>query len=383
MRASRARRFAAKWGLAGGNNGRQVVARRPWKQPVEGVGNGASAGPCATPGGRGSVRAAVNPGSAGASPSPESLRMAKPGGRGSVRAGRDEDSRAKVSAPLTRPAGDLSPAGRGDEDSRAKVSAPLTRPAGDLSPAGRGDNQWPAPQAVPALGDGPALGAGLPTSPAERPQVSSPGNGRQPADDRASAHVVRCACAPSPDGKKGATVVDHVRLFPIRPGVRWAYRVHKQILPSLKRANIAVRWTDLTVWHTGYLDPEVETRKLDRNIRLLKFEVEERPDDPFVQFNLGMSAVERRELPEALGYPKRSLAGSAPTDSFVRRLFALIVRTPDIGRFQGRTGHVRPGARADARGCGTLVPQGDRASAPRRIIRGRAVLAVDLHAGAS
>ena len=35
-----ARRFAAKWGLAGGNNGRQVVALRPWKQPEEGVGNG-------------------------------------------------------------------------------------------------------------------------------------------------------------------------------------------------------------------------------------------------------------------------------------------------------------------------------------------------------
>ncbi len=124
-----------------------------------------------------------------------------------------------------------------------------------LSPAGRGDNPWPAPQAVPALGDGSALGAGLPTPPmerpqvssptasalgaglptppAERPEVSSPRGGRRPIDDGATAYVVRCACAPSPDGKKGATVVDHVRLFPIRPGVRWAYRVHEQILPSL------------------------------------------------------------------------------------------------------------------------------------------------------
>jgi hypothetical protein len=81
-----AQRFAAKWWPAGGSNGRQVVALRPWKQPVKSVGNGVSAGPCATPGGRGSVRAAVNPGSAGASPSPECLRTAKPEGRGSVRA---------------------------------------------------------------------------------------------------------------------------------------------------------------------------------------------------------------------------------------------------------------------------------------------------------
>jgi hypothetical protein len=201
------------------------------------------------------------------------------------------------------------------------VTPPLTRPAGDLSPAGRGDNQWPAPQAVPALGDGSAmvarsaLGVGLPTPPSQRPKVSPPGSRCRPVDDGATAYVVRCACAPSPDGKKGTTVVDHVRLFPIRPGVRWAYRVHEQILPSLKRANVAVRWTDLTVRHNGYLDPEVEARKLDRNIRLLKLEVEECPDDPFVLFNLGMSAVERRELPEALAYLKRSLAGSAATDS--------------------------------------------------------------------
>ena len=39
-------------------------------------------------------------------------------------------------------------------------------------------------------------------------------------------------------------VVDHVRLFPLRPDVRWTYRVHEQILPSLmKRARVTVRWT--------------------------------------------------------------------------------------------------------------------------------------------
>jgi hypothetical protein len=58
-----ARRFAAKWGLTEGNNGRQVVALRPWKQP-DGAADksasiGAEGGPCATPGGRGSVRAAT------------------------------------------------------------------------------------------------------------------------------------------------------------------------------------------------------------------------------------------------------------------------------------------------------------------------------------
>ncbi len=67
-------------------------------------------------------------------------------------------------------------------------------------------------------------------------------------------YVVRCACDPSPDGSGGETVVDHVRLFPIRNDVRWTYRVHEQIMPALRRAGIPVRWTDLVVRHTGYVD---------------------------------------------------------------------------------------------------------------------------------
>ena len=39
-----ARRFAAKWGLAGGNNGRERVLIKPWRRPVEAVDNSASAG---------------------------------------------------------------------------------------------------------------------------------------------------------------------------------------------------------------------------------------------------------------------------------------------------------------------------------------------------
>ena len=43
-------------------------------------------------------------------------------------------------------------------------------------------------------------------------------------------------------------------------------------------------------------------------------------------FNLGSIAVERQDWPTALDYLRRSLAGSAPTDSITRKLFALIAR---------------------------------------------------------
>jgi tetratricopeptide (TPR) repeat protein len=122
-------------------------------------------------------------------------------------------------------------------------------------------------------------------------------------------------------------VVDHIRLFPLRDDVRWTYRVHEQILPALRRANVPVRWTDLTVRHTGYVDKALRARKLERDSTILKRELEDRPNDPFVLFNLGAIAVEGREWSKALGFLKHSLAGSAPTDSIVRKLFALLART--------------------------------------------------------
>jgi tetratricopeptide (TPR) repeat protein len=140
------------------------------------------------------------------------------------------------------------------------------------------------------------------------------------------AFVVRCSCDAGPNGEGGETVVDHIRLFPVIEGVRWTYRVHEQILPALKRAGLPLQWTDITVRHTGYADRDLRSRKLDRDSRILREELAERPDDPFTLFNLGSIAIEQAEWNEALEYLKRSLARSAPTDSITRKLFALIAR---------------------------------------------------------
>jgi tetratricopeptide (TPR) repeat protein len=144
--------------------------------------------------------------------------------------------------------------------------------------------------------------------------------------DQDCAYVVRCACDPGEDGSGGETVVDHIRLFPLREGIRWTYRVHEQILPALRRAGIPVRWTELTVRHTGYTDRALRARKLQRDARILRDELEERPEDPFVLFNLGALAIERQDWRAALELLGRSLAGSAPSDSITRKLYALIAR---------------------------------------------------------
>jgi glycosyltransferase involved in cell wall biosynthesis len=224
---------------------------------------------------------------------------------------------------------------------------------------GSAEAQAPSPLPSPRRGEGDRLA--LPTGTVARSGVSSgdlrvpEGQAREHALDRAplgsadntpTAYVVRCACDPSPDGAGGETVVDHVRLFPLRADVRWTYRVHEQILPALKKARVPVRWTDLTVRHTGYVDSALRARKLERDIRLLRLDLQHRPSDPFTLFNLGAIAVERRQWREALGLLERSLAGSAPTDSIVRKLFALIARSHQM------LGDLKEALRTCARGLG-------------------------------
>jgi tetratricopeptide (TPR) repeat protein len=128
----------------------------------------------------------------------------------------------------------------------------------------------------------------------------------------------------SPSAAGGATVVHQVRLFRNLPSVRWEYRVHEQLLPSSRRAGHDVRWTDLVVQHSGYHDAAHSHHKPQRNLRLLRLDHAQRPDDAFVLFNLGWALVGCGQPAEALVYLRRSLATSQPGDSLVRKLYALL-----------------------------------------------------------
>jgi glycosyltransferase involved in cell wall biosynthesis len=141
--------------------------------------------------------------------------------------------------------------------------------------------------------------------------------------DENAAYVVKCLCVPQAAGQDG-TVVDHVRLFRNWPELRWDYRVHEQILPAVRAIKGEVRWGDVVVRHVGYADAALRRRKLERDLRLLRLEDAERPDHPFVLFNLGSVSQELGDVTGALEYFRRSLERSHPADSITRKLFALI-----------------------------------------------------------
>jgi FkbM family methyltransferase len=137
------------------------------------------------------------------------------------------------------------------------------------------------------------------------------------------AYSMKCLCLPSP-GQDAGTVVDHVRLFRRDPRIRWRYRIHEQILGAVRESGGEVFFTDIVVTHTGYADPALRGRKLQRDLRLLEMEHAEQPRDPFTLFNLGQTCAELRQYDRAISLLQDSLQRSHPRDSIVRKLYVLL-----------------------------------------------------------
>jgi tetratricopeptide (TPR) repeat protein len=150
-------------------------------------------------------------------------------------------------------------------------------------------------------------------------------------------YVIQVHC-PSHSGEDGpgVTVVDHVKLFRNLPQIRFEFRIHEQVLPSIRRLGGQVAWTDLFVVHSGSdQTPAGKRRKIERDLRILKLDVDDRPDHPFVLFNLGMTYDDIGRHEEAERWLRRCLAVSGERESHVRKAYALLANCLSRqGRFQ-------------------------------------------------
>jgi GT2 family glycosyltransferase/2-polyprenyl-3-methyl-5-hydroxy-6-metoxy-1,4-benzoquinol methylase len=139
--------------------------------------------------------------------------------------------------------------------------------------------------------------------------------------------VMQVHCpGPGINGQHDLTVVDHVKLFRNRPDLRFEHRIHEQILPAIRRAGGDVQFTDVFVVHSGSdHSEEGRARKLERDFRLLRLDLQERPDHPFVLFNLGMTHADCGQHEEAVRWLTRCLEVSRPEESHVRKAYALLI----------------------------------------------------------
>lgn len=138
-------------------------------------------------------------------------------------------------------------------------------------------------------------------------------------------YVAQVHC-PGDDAESDVTAVDHVKLFRNLPHLQFEGRIHEQILPSIRRACGEVAWTDLFVTHSGTdQSPEGRRRKQERDLHLLDLELRDKPEDSFTLFNIGMTYADMSEHEKAIEALDRSLSRADPSESHVRKIFALLV----------------------------------------------------------
>lgn len=145
-------------------------------------------------------------------------------------------------------------------------------------------------------------------------------------DQGMAAYMMRCLCFSGDEQTKSATMLGHARLFRNHPEVRWKFRVHEQILPSVVNAGGTVRWSDVVIRHMGYEDHQYEKEKHKRNLRLLHMENHEHPDDGFVLFYLGWTYLHLDMPQEALPLLWRSVSVSPQDVSYLNKLYFLLAK---------------------------------------------------------
>jgi glycosyltransferase involved in cell wall biosynthesis len=79
---------------------------------------------------------------------------------------------------------------------------------------------------------------------------------------------------------------NQLRIFPRLPQVCFEGRVHEQVIYSLHRAGCHSGYAEAAITHIGYMSPERCTDKFARNLTLLRADLADRPDDPYLWYHL-------------------------------------------------------------------------------------------------
>jgi glycosyltransferase involved in cell wall biosynthesis len=144
------------------------------------------------------------------------------------------------------------------------------------------------------------------------------------AEDRVTGFIAQVHIPAAP-GETGFTIVDHVKLFRNRPEHRFIGRIHEQILEPIQKAGGTVERSGVYVVHSGYdHSPEGQVKKRQRDLTILEKDLADRPDHPFVLFNIGMTAYHMKEYAQAEAALGRCLELSRPHESTVRKVYAML-----------------------------------------------------------
>lgn len=115
-------------------------------------------------------------------------------------------------------------------------------------------------------------------------------------------------------GRKRVTRHGHVKLFPRHPQIRFRYRVHEQVAPSIQELGFPIRTTSAVVRHQNAdRSAEGNSGRNARNRRLLELDLQDHPEDPFVLLGLAMACLdEGADAGRAIALAERAISGFGP-----------------------------------------------------------------------
>ncbi len=130
------------------------------------------------------------------------------------------------------------------------------------------------------------------------------------------------------DDPTHGTVVDHIKLFRNLPGLDWEFRIHEQILASLRKHRGDVVPLDAEVLHSGYdSSEEGQQRKYERDDHLLALALKELPDHPYMLFCQGMTDHYRKAYEPAIRYLKRCIEECRNEETVLKKAYSLLGRS--------------------------------------------------------
>ena len=101
--------------------------------------------------------------------------------------------------------------------------------------------------------------------------------------------------------------VEHynTRMWTNNPCFKFRGRIHENLIYDDSSFQPGTAFSGVTVYHTGYLQDEMERKnKFDRNLALLKKSIEENPDSSFDEYNLAIQYKNMGMLDEAVNHLK-------------------------------------------------------------------------------
>lgn len=99
-----------------------------------------------------------------------------------------------------------------------------------------------------------------------------------------------------------------LRMFPNHPALRFRYKVHEQLFHNVARMGLHVFFTETTVHHTGYEDPELKKKKAHRNLLLLEEDPERVSREPSLAMAIGDSYYILGDYEKGIEAYKRTMA---------------------------------------------------------------------------